>query len=141
MMQSIPTSRVPNRFLFLLPASTTPSEQDVVASAAQELTPLGYVYIASAHVPTMEDRGDIRFMPLRDGTLPCFGAVTGVMIARDQELVRVAQENYPGAQVVVFDPAQSPQRITPDEFQLPMRATTATRRRGRGARGMVPQAA
>lgn len=133
---------MPNHFLFLLPASTTASEQEVVANAAQELTPLGYVYIASAHEPTMEDRGDIRFMPLHDGTLPCFGAVTGVMIARDQELVRAAQENYPGAQVVVFDPAETAHKVKAvDELGMPLLAASAVRPRARATRVIVPRAA
>jgi len=144
MTRSLPSSsQAKNHFLFLLPPSTTPAEQDVIANAARELAPMGYVYIASAHEKTMEDRGDIRFMPLRDGTLPCFGAVTGVMIVRDRELVRQAQENYPGAPIVVFDPAEAAQKeMGFDELQVPMlAAAAAVRPRLKAARAKVAQAA
>ena len=98
-----------HHFLFMLPASTTPSEQDEIVETAKKMTSMGYVYVASAHERTMEDRDDIRFMPLRNDDLPCFGAVAGVMVVRDQGLADVAQQRYPGANVLVIDPAQPAQ--------------------------------
>ena len=97
----------PLHFLFLLPDTTTSSEQEVVVKAAKELTSLGYVYIASPNEKTMADRDNIRFMPLRQQQLPCFGSVTSVMIVRDRQLALTAQEMYPDSHITVFDPAQA----------------------------------
>lgn len=103
-------TRSPHHFLFMLPDSATPAEQDHVVEAAKELTSMGYVYVASAQERTMEDRDNIRFMPLRPDDLPRFGAVSGVMVVRDQSMAQAAQEAYPGAKVFVIDPAQASQK-------------------------------
>jgi hypothetical protein len=89
----------------MLPDSTTPEEQECVVNSAKELTSMGYVYVASARERTMEDRDNIRFMPLRSDDLPRFGNVSGVMVVRDHEFARAAEQAYPGAKVFVIDPA------------------------------------
>lgn len=105
-------TRLPLHYLFLLPDSATPADQEAVAKAARELVSVGYVYVASAAEKTMEDREGIRFMPLRDGSLPHFGSVAGVMVVRDQKLAHAAQELYPGAKVAMLDatPAEARRR-------------------------------
>ncbi len=106
-MERTNTLQQPLHFLFLLSDTTTNSEQEVIVNAAKELTSLGYVYVASPHEPTMADREDIRFMPLRSHQLPCFGQVTSVMIVRDPQLALAAREVYPDSHITVFDPAQA----------------------------------
>jgi hypothetical protein len=104
-------SRLPLHYLFLLPDSATPADQEAVAKAARDLVSVGYVYVASATEQTMEDREGIRYLPLRENSLPHFGAVAGVMVVRDQKLAHAAQELYPGAKVALFDPTPTePQR-------------------------------
>ncbi len=73
---------------------------------ARRLTSLGYVYIASAHECTMEDREEIRFMPLHREMLPAFGALTGVFVVNDAEIASAARDTYPEAHVLVIDPAR-----------------------------------
>ncbi len=107
-MNSLPATAtaapVLHNFLFMLPASTTPAEQEVMVNLARRLTTMGYVYIASALESTMEDREDIRFMPFHVDLLPSFGAMTGVFIVRDQSIATAARETYPEAHVLVVDP-------------------------------------
>ncbi|GAA5141388.1 hypothetical protein GCM10023213_25420 [Prosthecobacter algae] len=95
-----------HNFLFMLPASTTGAEQEIIVNLARRLTSLGYVYIASAHEGTMVDREDIRFMPLHEDMLPSFGALTGVFVVRDAGIAAAAQDHYPAAHVLMIDPAR-----------------------------------
>lgn len=125
-MRSLTPSR-PHHFLFLLPESTTSEEAEIVETAARKLTSLGYVYVASPHQPTMEDRAGVRFMPLRLHRLPCFGAVTGVMIVRDRHLTLAAQEAYPEAQIIAFDPAGAPHEDALRDLPMALFATAALR--------------
>lgn len=97
-------SALPKHYLFLLPETVTLDEQAEVAQAASALAPEGYVYLASAHVKTMEDRDNIRFLPLHTDRMPCFGEVSGVLVARDRDLARTAKEVYRDAPVMVFEP-------------------------------------
>lgn len=124
----------------MLPASTTQAEQNFVIDAAQELTSLGYVYIASARESAMEDRDGIRFLPLDVDMLPCFGAVTGVFVVRDQSIARAAQAAYPDATVVVIDPT----RPIPNEMFIkpaPRLAKFTSWQRSWKPRARVPLAA
>lgn len=101
---SVSPSLAPKHYLFILPEAITLDEQHEVVQAASKLAEEGYVYLASAHVKTMEDRDNLRFMPLHTDRLPCFGEVAGVLVARDRELARTAKEVYRGAPVMVFEP-------------------------------------
>lgn len=103
--------RSTQRFLVMLPPSATPSEQEHVVNAAKELTSTGDVYIASASQCTMEDRDNVRFLPLRNGDLPRFGKVSTVMIVKDRTMVSAAEQAYPEAKVLVFEPADSRQIV------------------------------
>jgi hypothetical protein len=142
-MHSLSPSRLPHHFLFLLPETTTPAEVEIVEAAARKLTPLGYVYIASPHEPTMADRGGVRFMPLRMHRLPCFGSLTGVMIVRDRHLMLAAQETYPEAQIIVFDPARAPHEEALRDLPMALLATAALRppQMQKAAARPLPQAA
>lgn len=95
-----------HNFLFMVPASTTAAEQEIIINFARRLTALGYVYIASAHESTMVDREDIRFMPFHSDMLPAFGTMTGVFVVRDQVIAAAAQEAYPDSHVLVIDPVR-----------------------------------
>lgn len=95
-------------FLYLLPSDTTEWELEVVVNSARRLTERGHVYIASAHTNTMEDSEGIRFMPLSGDVLPSFTSVTSVCVLRDQSLAQKARRAYPGLEVLVFDPPESP---------------------------------
>ncbi|RBP42403.1 hypothetical protein DES53_106109 [Roseimicrobium gellanilyticum] len=97
-------SSLPKHYLFILSEAITLDEQHEVVQAASKLAEEGYVYLASAHVKTMEDRDNLRFMPLHTDRLPCFGEVSGVLVARDQDLARTAKEVYRDAPVMVFEP-------------------------------------
>jgi hypothetical protein len=103
--------RSTQRFLIMLPLSATPSEQEHVVNVAKELTSTGDVYIASASQRTMEDRDNVRFLPLRSGDLPRFGKVSTVMIVKDRTMVPAAEQAYPDAKVLVFEPADSGQIV------------------------------
>jgi hypothetical protein len=138
-MKPSPNSTVPHHFLFMLPATATPADQDHVVKAAKELTSMGYVYVASAHERTMEDRDNVRFMPLKSDDLPRFGSLAGVMIVRDQEMARVAQEAYPEANIMVIDPTPAAEK-TP-ETPRPARRTAATAWHPLMASSGVPHAA
>lgn len=96
----------PKNYLFMLPDMITPAEQDEVVEVARALLTDGYVYIFSARETSVVDRGDIRYLPLRTESMPYFGEVSGVLVARDRQLAKVARETYPGAAVMVFDPGQ-----------------------------------
>ena len=72
---SVSPSRLPKHYLFILPEVITLDEQREVVQVASKLAEEGYVYLASAHVKTMEDRDNIRFMPLHTDRMPCFGEV------------------------------------------------------------------
>ena len=98
------TPSLPRHFLFMLPASATQAELDAITESARRLVALGYVYIASPKEKTMEDRDEIRYLPLNVDVLPCFGAVTAVCVVRDEALAQAAREAYPGTQVMVVDP-------------------------------------
>ena len=106
-MHTTVPSRSPQHFLFMLPPSATPTEQERVVNAAKELTSTGYVYVASAHERVMEDRDSIRFMPLRSNDLPRFAAVSTVMIVKERSMVQVAEAAYPNARVLMFDAADT----------------------------------
>lgn len=95
-----------HNFLFMLPACTTPAEQEVIVDLARRLTALGFVYIATPHVETMTDREDIRFMPFHRDMLPSFGTMTGVFVVRDQVIAAAAQTAYPEAHVLIVDPVR-----------------------------------
>ncbi len=110
-MNKTPHFPSPQHFLFVLPDSASPADQDQVVNAARELTAHGYVYVASAHERTMQDREDIRFMPLRRDDLPRFGAPTSVMIVKDRTMVSAAEQAYPGAHVLVIDPTDAPRVV------------------------------
>lgn len=97
-------STLPKHYLFILPEAISLDEQHEVVQAASKLAEEGYVYLASAHVKTMEDRDNIRFMPLHTDRMPCFGEVSGVLVARDRDLARSAKEVYRDAPVMVFEP-------------------------------------
>ncbi|MBB5037628.1 hypothetical protein [Prosthecobacter dejongeii] len=103
-MNALPHLPQLHNFLFMLPASTTAAEQEIIVSLARRMTALGYVYIASAHEGTMVDREDIRFMPLHEDMLPSFGVMAAVFIVRDQRIACAAREVYPDAHVLVIDP-------------------------------------
>ena len=119
-------TRSPQHFLFMLPHSATAAEQEHVVNAAKELTTTGYVYVASAHERTMEDRDNIRFMPLRNGDLPRFGTVSAVMIVKDRTMVSAAEVAYPNAKVLVFDAADSQHIVSYEQrtvkMELPLAA-------------------
>jgi hypothetical protein len=112
-------SLAPKHYLFMLPEMITLEEQNEVAQAAKALLAEGYVYLISPHEKTVEDRDDIRYMPLRRGSLPCFGEVSGVLVARDQSLAQAAKQVYQ-APVMVFEPGQP--------FESVSGGTTATER-------------
>lgn len=88
----------------MLPANATEAERQAVIASARTLLPRGYVYVASPAEPTMEDRDDIRFMPLNLEALPCFGDVTAVCVVRDQTIAIAARDAYPRTEVMVIDP-------------------------------------
>ena len=99
-------SQLPKHYLFILPEAITLDEQHEVAQAARALLTEGYVYLISPHEKTVEDRYEIRYMPLRRDSLPCFGEVSGVLVARDQSLALAAKQVYQDAPVMVFDLGQ-----------------------------------
>lgn len=86
----------------MLPASATEAELQAITEAARRLVTLGYVYIASPAEKTMEDRDEIRYLPLNVDLLPCFGAVTAVCVLRDESLAQAARQTYPGTEVMVL---------------------------------------
>lgn len=94
----------------MLPGFLTEAEKNAVIETARGLTAHGYVYIASPAEGTMEDRENIRFLPLNLENLPCFGAVTAVCVVKDETIAIAAREAYPGTEVIVIDPG-----IVPDE--------------------------
>lgn len=102
-MNTINHTLSPQHFLFMLPDSATPADHEQIVNAARELSAHGYVYVASAHERAMQDRENIRFMPLRRDDLPRFGAATSVMIVKDRGMVTAAEQAYPGAHVLVID--------------------------------------
>jgi hypothetical protein len=105
-------STLPKHYLFILPEAISLDEQHEVVQTASKLAEEGYVYLASAHVKTMEDRDNLRFMPLHTDRLPCFGEVSGVLVARDQELARAAKEVYRDAPVMVFEPGAALESVS-----------------------------
>jgi hypothetical protein len=105
-------SLAPKHYLFMLPEMITLEEQNEVAQAAKALLTEGYVYLISPHEKTVEDRDEIRYMPLRRDSLPCFGEVSGVLVARDQSLARTAKEVYRDAPVMVFEPGVPFERVS-----------------------------
>jgi hypothetical protein len=118
-------SRLPKHYLFILPEAITLDEQQEVVQAASRLAEEGYVYMASAHVKTMEDRDNIRFMPLHTDRMPCFGEVSGVLVARDQELARTAKEVYRDAPVMVFEPGVALESVSGGRATESVEATPA----------------
>lgn len=98
------TSAFPCHFLFMLPAGATDAERLAVIESARTLIPRGYVYVASPAEPIMEDRDEIRFMPLNVEALPCFADVTAVCVVRDQTIAIAARQAYPRTEVIVIDP-------------------------------------
>ncbi|MGV3663613.1 MAG: hypothetical protein ACO1TE_25815 [Prosthecobacter sp.] len=111
------TSILPRHFLFLLPATATEAERQAVIESARTLLPRGYVYVASPAEPTMEDRENIRFMPLNLKALPSFGDVTAVCVVRDQTIAIAARDAYPRTEVTVIDPLA---RETPEVIDRPV---------------------
>ena len=105
-------SSLPKHYLLILPEAITLDEQHEVAQAAKALLTEGYVYLISPHEKTVEDRDEIRYMPLRRDSLPCFGEVSGVLVARDQSLALAARQVYQDAPVMVFDPGQSLEAVS-----------------------------
>ena len=89
----------------MLPATATSHDRSTVEQSARRLTSSGYVYIASPEEKTMEDREEIRYMPLHLEMLPCFGSITAVCVVRDESLADAARAAYPGTEVLVIDPA------------------------------------
>jgi hypothetical protein len=105
-------SLAPKHYLFMLPEMITLEEQNEVAQAAKALLTEGYVYLISPHEKTVEDRDEIRYMPLRRDSLPCFGEVSGVLVARDQSLAHAAKQVYRDAPVMVFEPGQALESVS-----------------------------
>ncbi len=105
-------SLAPKHYLFMLPEMITLEEQNEVAQAAKALLTEGYVYLISPHEKTVEDRDEIRYMPLRRDSLPCFGEVSGVLVARDQSLAQAAKQAYRDAPVMVFEPGQALESVS-----------------------------
>ncbi len=88
----------------MLPANASEAEREAVIESARTLLSRGYVYVASPAEPTMEDREEIRFMPLNVAALPCFADVTAVCVVRDQTIAVAARLAYPRTEVMVIDP-------------------------------------
>ncbi len=92
-------------FLFMLPASASPTDENLVSAAAKKLTSCGYVYVASSHEKDIVDRDNVRYMPFHPEALPNFGTMTQAFVLRDEDIARAAREAYPGAEVSLIDPA------------------------------------
>ncbi len=111
----------------MLPASATEAEKNAVIETARGLTALGYVYIASPTESTMEDRENIRFLPLNVEVLPCFGAVTAVCVVRDEAIAAAARDAYPDTEVIVIDPAVVPEEEASERPLVPEWLSTSSR--------------
>ena len=90
-------------FLFILPQAATEEEHALIEAIATTVSGMGFVYVASADQPTMEDRGAIRYLPFRAGHFPSFGKVDAVFVLRDREVASAALAEYPCAEAFVVD--------------------------------------
>lgn len=90
-------------FLFLISHPLSELDRLIVSSTAHKLSYHGYVYIADVAQDCVEDRDDIRYLPLHDHQLPHFGSVTVVAVLHDNALARLAAQTYPEASVYVID--------------------------------------
>jgi hypothetical protein len=102
-LRNTPEQPVCRNFLFLISHPLSKLDRLIVDSTAHKLAEHGYVYIADVQQECVEDRDDIRYLPLRDNHLPNFGALTVVAVLHDNALARVAAQNYPDATVYVID--------------------------------------
>jgi hypothetical protein len=90
-------------YLFLVGHQLSKLDRQIVNSTAHKLASHGYVYVADVEQDCVEDRDDIRYLPLRDNNLPHFGSVTIVAVLHDNALARLAAQTYPDATVYVID--------------------------------------
>ncbi|MDZ4287503.1 MAG: hypothetical protein U0984_06075 [Prosthecobacter sp.] len=95
---------MPRNFLFILPHRATPEDHALIFTIASSMTGLGYVYVASADQATMEDKGQIRYLPFRTGQFPSFGVINAVFVLRDREVATAALAEYRGAEAFLLEP-------------------------------------
>jgi hypothetical protein len=76
----------------------------LIATLAQSMTGLGFVYVASIDQTTMEDRGQVRYLPFHSDHFPAFGQVDMVFVLRDRQVAGEALKEYQGAQAYVLEP-------------------------------------
>lgn len=94
----------PAHFLFIMPRAATQEEHALIFTIANSMTGMGYVYIASADHTTVEDRGQIRYLPFREGSFPSFGRVHSVFVLRDRMVATQALNEYRGAEGFLLEP-------------------------------------
>lgn len=87
-----------------MPEGVTALERSIVMVAARRMSNEGYVYMAVAGQREMEDRENIRYLPLYAEQLPSFGLMTTVVVLHHYELAARALDSYPGAQVFLLNP-------------------------------------
>lgn len=100
-------------YLFIVPCQLGDFEKAILQATAKRMSQFGYVYVADVSQSTMEDRDNVRYMPLHLGRLPCFGSVESVIVFHDEGLIEEAAGTYPGARFFVLNPAQQEEDITP----------------------------
>lgn len=91
-------------FLFILPQEATAEDHALIFTIASSMTGMGYVYISSAEQTTMEDKGQIRYLPFRGGQFPSFGSVNAVFVLRDREIATAALAEYQGVETFLLEP-------------------------------------
>jgi hypothetical protein len=90
-------------FLFILPQAASAEDHALIEAIATTVTSMGYVYVASADQPLVEDRGAIRYLPFRAGHFPSFGTLDAIFVLRDREVADAALAEYPRAEAFVVD--------------------------------------
>lgn len=79
---------------------------------ADSMASVGYVYIASVDQTTVEDRGQVRYLPYHPGQFPSFGQVRAVFVLRDRAVALAALAEYSDAAGYLLEPCRELAAIT-----------------------------
>lgn len=94
-------------YLFIIPDELSPLERAILDVTVRQLVNHGYVYVADVQQHVIEDRDGIRYMPFRAGIMPRFGSMNSVVVFHDPDFETTARICYPGAHIMILNPADA----------------------------------
>lgn len=97
-------------YLFILPATVSDLEYELVLGCARNLAVSNHVYLFIEGQTVLFDADGIYFLPLLPDQMPTSNAVMSVFVLHNAALAQVAFDHYEDADVLLLNPRQD---VTP----------------------------